>query len=188
MPWTYEVPPVGSDAAGLEDYSVETPGGEFLGKVKTVLRRGDDTYVVVESGVPLARSLQAVPWPDVVEVDHEAVTVRVPPPSELGGALELDPGKAAEGDEPADAVRVTDVPGRATEASSPDAAGPVDRPAYLLALVFGLLGVFSALVLAIFATITDFTWQFAFFAVPAVLLGVAGLLAYRSFRRQSGPV
>jgi hypothetical protein len=187
-PWTYEVPPLASDAVGLEDYSVETAAGEFLGKVKTVLRRGEDTYVVVESGVPLARTLYAVPWSDVADVDHGAVTLRLArPPEELGSALELDPGKAVEG-EGAEAVRVTDVPGQRVYASDPDAPGPVDRPTYAGLLVVALLGVFSALVLVLFATTTDFTWQFALFLVPALLLGAAGVLAYRFFRRPSGPV
>jgi hypothetical protein len=179
---------MGSDTVGLEDYAVETLDGGFLGKVKTVLRRGEDTYVVVESGPPLARTIHAVPWDEVVEVDHGAVTVRVPrPPAELGSALELDPGKAAEGDDRAEAVRVTDVPEQLTHTSSPDAPGPVDRPTYALALVFGLLGVFSTLALILFLTAVDFTWQYALFAVPAVLLAVAGLFAYRFFRRPSGP-
>jgi hypothetical protein len=172
---------------GLEDYGVETAAGEFLGKVKTVLRRGEDTYVVVESGVPLARTLHAVPWSEVADVDHGAVTVRLGrPPTELGSALELDPGKAIEG-EGADAVRVTDVPGQRAFTSDPDAPGPVDRPTYAGLLVVALLGVFSTLVIALFAMITDFTWQFALFVVPAILLGAATVLAYRFFRRPSGP-
>jgi hypothetical protein len=179
---------MGSDAVGLEDYAVETAEGEFLGKVKTLLRRDEDTYVVVESGAPLTRTLHAVPWDEIAEVDHGAVTVRVPrPPAELDSALELDPGKAAEG-ERADAVRVTDLPEQLTHASVPDAPGPVDRPSYPLALTFGLLGVFSALALVIFATVADFSWQFALFVVPALLLGVAAVLGYRFFRRPSGPV
>ena len=187
-PWTYEVPPLAGGAAGLEDYSVETAEGEFLGKVKTVLRRGEDTYVVVESGVPLARTLHAVPWDDIGGVDHAAVTVRLGrSPAELGSALELDPGKAVEGGG-AEAVRVLDVPGERTSMSDPDAPGPVDRPTYAGLLVFALLGVFSALVLVLFAMTTDFTWQFALFLVPVILLGASGVLAYRFFRRPSGPV
>lgn len=187
-PWTYEVPPLAGGAAGLEDYAVETAEGEFLGKVKTVLRRGEDTYVVVESGVPLARTLHAVPWDDIGGVDHAAVTVRLGrSPAELASALELDPGKAVEGGG-AEAVRVLDVPGERTSMSDPDAPGPVDRPTYAGLLVFALLGVFSALVLVLFAMTTDFTWQFALFLVPVILLGASGVLAYRFFRRPSGPV
>ena len=187
-PWTYEVPPLAGSAVGLEDYAVETAAGEFLGKVKTVLRHGEDTYVVVESGMPLARTLYAVPWADVADVDHATVTVRVGrPPDELGSAVELDPEKAVEG-AGAEAVRVTDVPGQRVPTSAPDAPGPVDRPTYAGLLVVALIGVFSALVLVLFAMTTDFTWQFALFVVPAVLLGAAGVLAYRFFRRPSGPV
>ncbi|MGH3006144.1 MAG: hypothetical protein ACRDOS_09665 [Gaiellaceae bacterium] len=186
--WTYEVPPLAGGAAGLEDYAVETAEGEFLGKVKTVLRRGEDTYVVVESGLPLARTLHAVPWDDIAGVDHAAVTVRLGrSPAELASALELDPGKAVEG-EGAEAVRVLDVPGEGTSMADPDAPGPVDRPTYAGLLVFALLGVFSALVLVLFAMTTDFTWQFALFLVPVILLGASGVLAYRFFRRPSGPV
>jgi hypothetical protein len=186
-PWTYEVPPLAGAAVGLEDYAVETAAGEFLGKVKTVLRRRAQTYVVVESGVPLARTLYAVPWDDVADVDHGAVTVRLGrPPHELGSALELDPGKAVEG-AGAEAVRVTDVPGQPVPTSDPDAPGPVDRPTYAGLLVVALIGVFSTLVLVLFAMTTDFTWQFALFVVPALLLGAAGALAYRFFRRPSGP-
>ena len=185
-PWTYEVPPLAGASEGLEDYAVETAAGEFLGKVKTVLRRGEDTYVVVESGAPLARTRYAVPWDDVADVDHETVTVRLGrPPAELGSVLELDPGKAVEG-EGAEAVRVTAVPGPRSYTPAPDAAGPVDRPTYAGLLVVALLGVFATLVLVLFAMTTDFTWQFALFAVPAILLGAAGVFAYRFFRRPSG--
>jgi len=31
--WTYQVPPAGADATGLEDYVVETREGEAAGKV-----------------------------------------------------------------------------------------------------------------------------------------------------------
>jgi hypothetical protein len=183
--WTFEIPPAGSDAVGLEEYSVETLEGESLGNVKTVVRHDDGTYVVVESGPPLARTLYAVPWHELDDVDHGAVTVRLArPPTELSSALELDPGKAAEG-ERAEAVRVTTLPDRLTSASSPDAPGPVDRPSYVLALVLGLLGVFATLSLVAFATATDFTWQFALFVVPAALLALAGVFAYRSYRHQS---
>jgi hypothetical protein len=184
--WTYEVPPAGSDAVGLEDYSVETVGGDFLGKVKTVLRHDGHTYVLVESGPPLARRRHAVPAPQVAEIDHEALAVRVArPPTELPSALELDPANAAES-EGAEAVRVTELPDQLTPTASPEARGPVDRPSYAFALSFGLFGVFAALVLVLFATTSGFTWHFALFAVPAVLLALAAFFAYRAFNRQSG--
>ena len=181
------MPPLAGAATGLEDYAVETGAGEFLGKVKTVLRRREQTYVVVESGAPLARTLYAVPWEDVADVDHRAVTVRLGrAPDELGSALELDPEKAVEG-AGAEAVRVTDLPGRRAPTSDPGAPGPVDRPTYAGLLVVALLGVFSTLVLVLFAMTADFTWQFALFVFPALLLAAASVLAYRFFRRPSGP-
>jgi hypothetical protein len=186
--WTYEVPPAGSDAVGLEDYAVETVGGAFLGKVKTVLRHDGRTYVLVESGPPLARRRHAVPTPAVAEIDHAALAIRLAgPPADLPATLELDPAQAAEC-ETAEAVRVTQLPEHLTPMSSPDARGPVDRPSYSLALALGLVGVFAALALVLFATTTAFTWQFALFAVPAVLLALAALFAYRAFSRQSQPL
>ncbi|HEX2505811.1 MAG TPA: hypothetical protein VHK22_06340 [Gaiellaceae bacterium] len=46
----------------------------------------------------------------------------------------------------------------------------------------GTLGVFSALVLALFASGADFDWEFVLFAIPVGLLALAGLLGYRAFR------
>jgi hypothetical protein len=80
------------------------------------------------------------------------------------------------------------VPGQRSYTLAPDAPGPVDRSTYAGLLVVALIGVFSTLVLVLFAMTTDFTWQFALFAVPAVLLGAAAVLAYRFFRRPSGSV
>lgn len=187
-PWTYEIPPVTGDAVGLEDYTVESSAGEYVGKVKAVLRRGSETYVAVEGGLPpLTRELHAVRWEDVRAVDHDAVTVHLAlTAEELGRQLELDTGNAVEGGA-ADAVRVTDLPSELSRPSPPDAQGPVDRPSYAGLLVAALLGVFSALVLSIFATTTEFTWHFALFAIPVVLLGISAVLAYRFFRRPSGP-
>ena len=38
--WTYEVPPGGAGASGLEDYQVETHDGEIVGKIISVLDDG----------------------------------------------------------------------------------------------------------------------------------------------------
>lgn len=58
----------------------------------------------------------------------------------------------------------------------------MDRSSYAVAVCTGILGVFSALVLVIFASGMDFTWHFVLFAIPVALLALSGLLAYRTFR------
>ncbi|HEX2044233.1 MAG TPA: hypothetical protein VHF23_01250 [Gaiellaceae bacterium] len=187
-PWTYEIPPAASDAVGLEDYTVESARGEYVGKVKAVLRHGSETYVAVEGGTPpLTHALHAVRWENVREVDHGAVTVRLDlTEEELAAELELASSNAVEGGS-AEAVRVTELPPELSAPSAPEAPGPVDRPTYAWLLVAALTGVFSALVLALFATTREFTWEFGLFVVPLALLAAAGVLAYRFFRRPSGP-
>jgi hypothetical protein len=183
-PWTYEVPPAGSDAVGLEDYEVETADGQRIGKVKVVLRRGEDVLLVVEGGVPPAlRDVRAVQWTDVVDVDHDALTVRVKQGA-LDRAVRLDPEQAIEGDA-ADATRVTAVPGESGTPPRPASRGPVDRPSYLVALFLGLMGVFGALVLITLGTAADLGWLWALVALPALLFLLSGVFAYRFFRRPS---
>jgi hypothetical protein len=187
-PWTYEVPPGGSDAAGLEDYQVESASGQPVGKVKVVLRRNERLYLAVEAGAPpVAGRVRAVDWKDVAQVDHAALTVRLGIEREaLGAAAELDAAKAVEG-EGAEATRVTDVPGDVVRSSSPAEHGPADRPTYLAALVAGLLGVFGALALVLVATATETPWVWSFAVLPGALLVAAGLLIYRFFRYPTEP-
>ena len=182
--WTYEVPPAGSDSAGLEEYVVDDSAGETVGKVQTLLRRGDETYVAVERGTPPAtHDVRVVRWEDVSDVDDASLRVRLAvPASALDDALELDPDRAVEGGE-ADARRVTDIPGRAKPAPRPTSSGPLDTDAYLAAVWLGGLGCFATLVVVIFATRFRFTWEYLLFAVPALLLLLAGLAGYGTFRR-----
>jgi hypothetical protein len=182
--WTYQVAPAGSPAAGLEEYVVEAASGTRVGKVTTLLRRGEEVYVAVERGSPpVTHDVRAFPWRDVDRVDHEALTVRLKIPEEdIERALELDPDKGVE-TEDADAVRVTELPRElAPPSATGETAGPVDRPSYVVAIGLGLLGVFSFLVLAIAATSVDFTWHFVLFAIPVVLIAAAGVTGYRLFR------
>lgn len=163
---------------------METADGEPVGKVKVVLRRGEDLLLTVESGVPPARSeLRAVSWTDVATVDHDAVTVYVKQGA-LDRALELDRDKAAEGDA-ADATRVTAVPQEPAAVATGTARGPVDRPSYLVALSLGLLGVFAGLALIALGTATALGPLWALAVIPAALLLLAGLFMYRFFRRPS---
>ncbi len=181
--WTYEVAPAGADSAGLEGYVVEASSGDAIGTVRTVLRRGEELYLAVTPGSPVARETRAVPWADVDGVDHEALTVRLAlAPDAFDEALELDPDKAVEGGG-ADAVRVTDLPADLRPSESPAAPGPTDRPPYLAALGFGLAGVFAVLVLVIAASVVDFDWEFALFAIPAALFALAAVSGWRLLRR-----
>ena len=180
--WTYEVPPAGSGAVGLEDYEVETAAGEVVGKVKVLLSRGADLLVVVEGGLPPAvREVRAVRWDDVRDVDHDSLRVHLAQGA-LDRALELKASEAVEGGE-AEATRVTDVPGTTTPQSAP--RGPSDSPTYLVALALGLLGVFSVLALIAVGSreAVDMGPWWALAVVPALLVALSGLLAYRFFRR-----
>ena len=182
--WTYQVAPAGTPASGLEEYVVEAASGARVGKVTTLLRHDGEVYVAVERGTPpVTHDVRVIPWREVERVDHEGLTVRLSVPEDaVEQSLELDPDKAVE-TEDAEAVRITQLPAELAPTSAPgDVAGPVDRPTYLVALGLGLLGVFSALVLAIFATTVDFTWHFVLFAIPLGLLAAAGVAAYRVFR------
>lgn len=180
--WTYQVPPAGADATGLEDYVVETREGAAAGKVIALLDRDDERYVVFDTGnPPVTRRRRAVPWRDVESVDHDTLTVRLAlTGGDLAAAVELDPANEIEGDE-AEAVRVTQLPRELTPSSGPE-QGPTDRPTYIGAIALFALGLIALLGLALGASSTDFTWEFALFVVPALFLAAAGVLAYRTFR------
>jgi hypothetical protein len=177
--WTYEVPPAGADAAGLEDYQVETRDGQAAGKIVTMLQRDDERFLLFDSGTPpLAKQRRAVRWEDVGEVDHDTLTVTLR--IGLDETLEVDPaGEVEDGD--AEARRVTDLPNGLTVPAAP-ARGPTDRPTYAGAIVLFALGLIGLLALALAASTADFTWEFALFAIPAVLIAAAALVAYRAWR------
>ncbi len=173
-----------ADAVGLEDYDVESAEGKPIGKVKVVLRRGEELFLAVEGGLPPALpELRAVPWDAIADVDHDALTVRLDAGA-LGRSVSLEPELAVQSGD-ADATRVATVPGKPVAALPTAHQGPVDRPIYLVALLLGLLGVFGALALVIFATAIDLGWFWALAAVPAALLLLSGVFAYRFFRRPS---
>ena len=78
FPKTFEVPPGGADAAGLEDYGVELLGGERLGTIVDSVAEGDRRWLVVETGLPpLKRDRRAIPWSEIQDVDHDALLVTV---------------------------------------------------------------------------------------------------------------
>ena len=66
FPKTFEVPPGGADAAGLEDYGVELRGGERLGTIVDSVAEGDRRWLVVETGLPpLKHDRRAIPWSEI---------------------------------------------------------------------------------------------------------------------------
>jgi hypothetical protein len=180
--WTYQVPPAGADATGLEDYVVETREGEAAGKVIALLDRDAERYVVFDTGnPPLTRRRTAVPWRDVEAVDHDTLTVRLTlTERDLATSVELDPGNGIEDGE-AEAVRVTQLPREFTPSSTPE-QGPTDQPSYMGAIALFALGLIVLLGLVLVASSNDFNWVFALFVVPALFLAAAGVLAYRTFR------
>lgn len=191
-PWTYELPAAGGETGGLEEYVVYAADGEPVGKVTVVLQAKDDLYVVVDRGEPpVTHDRRAVPWEAVESVDHSALAVKLAQPaSELDRAPELDPGKAVEPKVSeqiarADAVRVTRLPEDVMPITVPaDAPRAADRPfLYGGALGAGLVAVFLALAGVILVTAGAGAWSVIPFA-GAVLLGcIAGVLAYRLWRR-----
>jgi hypothetical protein len=192
--WTYEVAPAGSPSVGLEEYGVEDAAGEFVGTVVALLRRDGELLLAIERGLrPVKHDVRAVPWEQVDRVERDSLTVRLKVPAgELEAALELPAENGVE-EGPAEARRVTELPPELTPPpADPAGPGPVDRPAWVVAVALGLLGVFSALILAIAASTADFGWEFALFAVPAVLFAAAGVFFYRWLRdpqdrRRAGP-
>ncbi|MDQ3867320.1 MAG: hypothetical protein M3304_10960 [Actinomycetota bacterium] len=183
--WTYQVPPAGAPATGLEEYVVEAAAGARVGKVQTLLCREDELLLAVERGnPPLSHDVRAVPWSAVERVDHEALAVRLRLGEDaVAQALELDPEKGVE-DGDADALRLTELPAELRPSSDPGrATGPVDRPTYAVAMALGAVGLVSFLAVVIALTAEDApSWVPTLFLVPAILLVAAGAAAYRVFR------
>ena len=189
--WTYEQPPGGRGAEGLEDYVAYTAEGEPAGKVTSLLDRGGDVLVVVDRGSPpFTHDRRAVPWAQVADVDHAALAVRLRlSAKELDRVASLDPELAVEpatGEESAEAtaLRTADLPAEARPgAFSPDGPRAGDRP-YLYAAALGA-GLFAVLgLLGVIALVTVGGGDLVpFFLIPIVLGALALLLAYRLWRR-----
>jgi hypothetical protein len=182
--WTYQVPPAGTDASGLEDYQVETRDGAPAGKVVAILDHDGERYVAFDTGLPpLRRERRAARWEDIETVDHDTLTVRLRlRERDLAEALELDPGKEVENGD-ADAVRVTQLPPALTLSATPADHGPTDRASYAGAVALFAAGLLALLAIFLAAAGTDFSWEFALFAIPAVLMAAAAVVAYRNFRQ-----
>lgn len=181
--WTYKVPKAGAGSAGLEEYQVETSSGEHAGKVMTVLRKEESIYLAVETGTPpIKRDLRAIPWGDVAEVDHGALTIRLRPSVDVDQTLMLDPGKAVE-DGPAEAT-LAEPPEKGPASYDPHASGPVDRTLpYAATFALAAFGLLSLLAIVVLDSAVDSGWIWLLLAVPASLLLGALVSGYKLFRR-----
>ena len=181
FPKTFEVPPGGADAAGLEDYGVELRGGERLGTIVDCVAEGDRRWLVVETGLPpLKRDRRAIPWSEIQEVDHDALLVTV-----AASTAETFPRLPEAGrEDEAPARRVTESPDTPRYVPTGDVAGPADRNT----LLFGALASFALGLLTLLAIIGllsrrgDHELVWAALALPVVLLLAAGILGYRLWR------
>jgi hypothetical protein len=180
-PKTFEVPPGGADAAGLEDYGVELHGGERIGTMVGSVEEGGRRWLVVETGLPpFKRDRRAIPWSEIEHVDHDALLVTVAAPS--AETFPRLPAAGREGD--AAARRVTDSPDAPRYVPTGDVAGPTDRNT----LLFGALASFALGLLTLLAIIGllsrrgDHELVWGALALPVVLMLAAGILGYRLWR------
>jgi hypothetical protein len=185
-PKTFEVPPGGADAAGLEDYGVELHGGERIGTMVGSVEEGGRRWLVVETGLPpFKRDRRAIPWSEIEHVDHDALLVTITAPT--AETFPRLPVAGREDDAPA--RRVTESPDAPSYVPTGDVAGPTDRNT----LLFGALASFALGLLTLLAVIAllsrsgDHGFVWAALAVPAVLLLAAGILGYRLWRDPYAP-
>jgi hypothetical protein len=181
--WTYEVPKAGAGSAGLDEYQVETSSNESAGKVMTVLKKDECVYLAVEVGTPpIKRDLRAIPWADVAEVDHAALTVRLRPSVEVDQALILDPQKGVENG-PAEAI-LTRPPEEGPTRFDPATSGPLDRTLpYASTFVLAALGLLALLAIVTLASTVDSSGIWLLLVVPVGLLLGALVSGYKFFRR-----
>jgi hypothetical protein len=181
FPETFEVPPGGADAVGLEDYGVELRGGERIGTIVASVEEGGRRWLVVETGLPpFKRDRRAIPWSEIEHVDHDALLVTIAAPT--GETFPRLPAAGREGD--AEARRVTESTDAPRYVPTGDVAGPTDRNT----LLFGALASFALGLLTLLAVVAllsrrgDHELVWAALALPVVLLLAAGILGYRLWR------
>ena len=181
FPKTFEVPPGGTDAAGLEDYGVELRGGERIGTIVGSVEERGRRWLVVETGLPpFKRDRRAIPWSEIEHIDHDALLVTVAAPT-----AETFPRLPAAGrEDDAPARRVTESPDAPSHVPTGDVAGPTDRNTLLFgALASFALGLLTLLaVMALLSRRGDHEFVWGALAIPVVLLLAAGVLGYRLWR------
>jgi hypothetical protein len=185
--WTFELPEVGASSEGLEEYEVRTADGEHLGTVAALVRRAGELLLVVEAGVlpPFVHRWLAFGFGAIAEIDHAACVVwlGVDRDDVDTAAVALDPHQARHGSG-AEAVRVAEVPG-GVPATVSGAAGPVAGGSFVIASAAAILTAFSLFaIVAVWMSRGLAGWEYAVFAIPAVLaalmVGVAGFALYRA--------
>jgi hypothetical protein len=179
--WTYELPPGGSGAAGIEDYMLLDERGKSIGKVAVVLERDGTRYVVGElRASPFGRDRCAFPWSRVAAIDHEALSVLLALDA-MDARIQLDSDRAVEY-RPADARRVTELATEPRGTTTPG-RGPVDSQRYLVAFAFGVAALIAALAAVVVLSVADGSWRFATIVVPVLLAIGAVLAVYWMLRR-----
>ena len=181
FPSTYESSPGGADTAGLEDYVVETSTGERIGTVVVSVEEAGRRWLVVETGMPpVRRDRRAVPWSEIEEVDHDALTVVVAVSS--AASLERVPDTGREGQAPAE--RITETPDSPGLVPTGDVAGPTDRTTTLFAaLACFALGLLTLLGVVAVLSRHGEDWPYvALVVIPVVLILLSGGLGYRLWR------
>jgi hypothetical protein len=180
-PRTYEVPPGGADAVGLEDYVVEAGARARIGTVVSSVEESGRRWLIVESGMPpFKRDRRAIPWSEIEEVDHDSLVVRVAAQAAQSLARLEDAGRESE----APAKRVTEASDAPSFVPTGDVAGPTDRTT----LLFGALATFALGLLTLLAIVGVLsrhgmdTLVLVALVVPAALLVASALLGYRLWR------
>jgi hypothetical protein len=179
-PRTYETPPGGADAAGLEDYVVELRGGNRIGTVVAMVEESGRRWLVVEQGTPpFKHDRRTIPASQIESVDHDSLVVFLREDTQDAG-----PTRGLESAD-AEAVRVTEPADAPTFVPPGDVAGPTDRTGtWFAAFASGALGLLILLGLLIGLTRRsgEHAALWALLAIPAALLLLTGLLAYRLWR------
>jgi hypothetical protein len=179
-PRTYESPPAGSDAVGLEDFVVEIRGGDRIGTVVATVEEDGHRSIVIEQGTPpFRRDRRAVPWDDVESVDYDALIVHLrSQPSLADVPLGSEGGRA-------DAERVTELAGAPKSGRTGDVAGPTDRSGtWFIAFASFALGMLTllAVVMGLSHRSVDSRPAWLLLTVPVLLLLTAGVVGYRLWR------
>jgi hypothetical protein len=186
--WTYELPPVGADSQGLEDYEARTADGEHVGVVVGLVRRDGEMYLLVDAGVmpPLIHRRIAVAWQYVARVDHSALTVELA--LDRAGleeaALALDASKAVHGPGAA-AARVTRLPRAFTHPGRSGVERPVtERGSAFVVLVLAAAAPFSMfMIVAVWIARGLAGSEYGLLAIPLLLATLAfALEGYRLYR------
>jgi hypothetical protein len=179
-PRTYESPPAGSDASGLEDFVVEIRGGDRIGTVVATVEEDGRRWIVIEQGTPpFKRDRRAAPWDDVESVDHDALIVHLRSQPSLE-----DVPVGSEGGH-ADAERVTELAGDPQFVRTGDVAGPTDRSGtWFIAFASFALGMLTLLAVVMGLSLRSVDSRAAWFllAVPVLLLLIAAVTGYRLWR------